>query len=83
MQTLCTHHEHVMPARDDSRERSAVNKAITEVLGALDGQSLDSFKAWKAPQCHLPDWQALLVWVRDTMPEQFPTVLRNARAYAR
>jgi hypothetical protein len=81
MQTLCTHHEHVMPAHDDSRERSAVNRAITEVIGALDGHTLDSFRAWKAP-CHLPDWQALLVWVRDAMPEQFPAVLRSARAYA-
>ena len=82
MQTLCTHHEHIMPARDDTRERNAVNQAINEVIGSIEGRRLDSFKSWKAPQCHLPQWQALLFWVRDTMPQQFPAVLNAARAYA-
>ena len=82
MQTLCTHHEHIMPARDDARERNAVNQAITEVIGALEGPMLDAYKAWKPPQCHVPQWQALLFWVRDTMPGHFPAVLNAARSYA-
>ena len=82
LQTLCQHHEHIMPATDDSRERSAVNRAIRDVIGAIDGRKMCSLQSWKAPQCHLPDWQALLFWVRDTMPEHLPAVLKAARAYA-
>jgi hypothetical protein len=82
MQTLCCHHEHVMPAGDDSRQRNAVNQAVSEVIGQIEGRTLDAFTAWKAPQCHLPHWQSLLFWVRDTMPDQFPLVLNAARAYA-
>jgi len=82
MQTLCTHNEHVMPAQDDTRERTAVNQAIADVIGAIEGRKLESLTAWKAPQCHLAPWQVLLLWVRDTMPERFPVVLQRARAYA-
>jgi hypothetical protein len=82
MQTLCCHHEHLMPANDDSRERTAVNRAITEVIGSIEGRTLESLIQWKAPMCHLPQWQVLLFWVRDTMPERFPAVLKAARAYA-
>jgi hypothetical protein len=83
MQTLCCHHEHVMSANDDARERTAVNRAIRDVIGAIEGRRLHSLQEWKPPQCHLPDWQVLLFWVRDTMPERFPAVLKAARAYAR
>jgi len=83
MQTLCRHHEHVMPAGDDARERTAVNRAVRDVIGAIEGRKLYSLQEWKPPQCHLADWQVLLFWVRDTMPERFPAVLKAAKAYAR
>jgi hypothetical protein len=82
MQTLCGHHEHVMPACDDARQRSAVNQAIVDVIGSIEGRALESLISWKPPECHLPQWQVLLLWVRDTMPERFPAVLQAARAHA-
>jgi len=82
LQALCHHHEHVMPAADDSRERAAVNRAIQEVIGAIEGRKLDSLTSWTPPHCHLEPWQVLLLWVRDTMPDRFPAVLRAARSYA-
>lgn len=81
LQTLCRHHEHVMPAVDDARQRSAVNQAIVDVIGDIEGRRLQSLLTWKPPACHLPTWQALLFWVRDTMPDQLPAVLAAARKY--
>lgn len=81
LQTLCHHHDHVMPAVDDSKQRSAVNQAIVEVLGDIEGRRLESLLSWKPPACHVPSWQALLLWVRDTMPEQLPAVLSAAKKH--
>jgi hypothetical protein len=81
MQTLCDHHDHVMPGRDSPRERNAVYQAIAEVVGPIEGRNLQSLHAWRSP-CQMPQWQSMLLWVRDTMPERLPAVLKAARGYA-
>lgn len=81
LQTLCRHHDHMIPAQDYARQRDAVNRAICEIIGDIEGRKLESLLSWTAPACDLPSWQALLFWVRDTMPERFGPVLAAARAY--
>lgn len=83
LQTLCSHHEHVMPAGDDASRRSAVNQAIVDVIGSIEGRRLDSLIDWQPPRCHVPNWQLLLLWVRDTMPEKLPAVLAAAKQHHR
>jgi hypothetical protein len=78
---LCSIHSHVIPADDYAGHRRAVNQAIAEVVGEVKGALLHSLVSWKGPGCHLPSSQALLFWVRDTMPERFDAVLERARRY--
>ena len=78
---LCCVHSHVIPAEDDTDHRAAVNRAIAEVIGDLKGGMLQSLASWKAPACQLPSSQALLFWLRETMPERFEAVLERARHY--
>ena len=81
---LCCTHSHVIPADDYVRHRLAVNEAIAEVLGGLGGAHLHSLSRWQGPPCELPSSQALLFWLRETMPAEFPVVLARAKAsYAR
>jgi hypothetical protein len=78
---LCCVHSHVVPAEDYVRHRLAVNRAIAEVIGELKGSVLQSLASWGGLSCSLPSSQALLFWVRETMPERFEAVLERARAY--
>ena len=78
---LCSIHSHVIPADDYARHRQAVNQAIAEVVGEVKGALLHSLVSWKGPGCQLPSSQALLFWLRETMPERFEAVLERARRY--
>lgn len=78
---LCSIHSHVIPADDYAGHRLAVNRAIAEVVGEVKGALLHSLVSWKGPGCHLPSSQALLFWLRETMPDQFDAVLERARHY--
>lgn len=80
---LCSIHSHVIPADDYAAQRIAVNRAIAEVVGEVKGALLHSLVSWKGPGCQLPSSQALLFWLRDTMPERFDAVLERARHYAK
>jgi hypothetical protein len=82
LREVCGKHSHVIPAEDYVRHRLAVNRAIAEIIGELKGPLLQSFLEWKGPSCDLPSSQALLFWVRETLPEQFHSVLARAKAYA-
>jgi hypothetical protein len=80
---LCGLHSHLIPAEDYAAHRLAVNQAIAEVVGELKGALLHSLAAWQGLGCHLPASQALLFWLRETMPERFDAVLERARHYAK
>ena len=78
---LCTRHSHVIPAEDYVRHRLAVDRAIADVIGAIRGPLLQSLLTWKGLACDLPSSQAVLFWLRETLPEYFDDVLSRARAY--
>jgi hypothetical protein len=63
------------------RHRLAVNRAIAEVVGEIKGPLLQSLLSWKGLTCELPSSQALLFWIRESMPERLQDVLARARAY--
>ena len=78
---LCCLHSHVIPAEDYARHRQAVNRAIAEVVGDIKGTLLQSLNSWRGLACDLPSSQAVLFWLRETLPEKFEAVLLRARAY--
>ena len=78
---LCCVHSHVIPASDYVRHRLAVNRAIADVVGDIRGTLLQSLTSWKGLACELPSSQALLFWLRETLPEQFEAVLERAKLY--
>lgn len=81
LKDLCSRHSHFIPAEDYVRHRLAVNRAIAEVVGEIKGPLLQSLLSWKGLTCELPSSQAILFWIRDTLPEHFRDVLSRARAY--
>ena len=82
LRDACCRHSHVIPADDYVRFRLAVNRAIAEILGEIKGPLLQSLLSWKGLACDLPSSQALLFWIRETLPEQFNPVLARVKAYA-
>ena len=81
LKDLCCVHSHVIPAPDYVRHRLAVNRAIAEVVGDIRGTLLQSLTSWKGLACELPSSQALLFWLRETLPDQFEAVLQRAKTY--
>ena len=81
LREVCCAHTHVIPAEDYVRHRLAVNRAIAEVVGEIRGPLLQSLLSWKGLSCDLPSSQALLFWLRDTMPERLGEVLSRAKTY--
>ena len=83
LQDICCRHSHVIPAENYVAHRLAVNRAIEDVIGEIRGPLLQSLLSWKGLPCELPSSQALLFWVRESMPERLPEVLARARSYQR
>lgn len=82
LQEVCCRHSHVIPAEDYAAHRIAVNRAIDEVVGPIDGAALQSLLSWEGlGGCDQPSSQAILFWVRDAMPERFAAVLARAREH--
>jgi hypothetical protein len=83
LKDLCCIHSHVIPAEDYVAHRLAVNRAIADVLGDIEGTLLQSLASWQGLTCELPSSQAVLFWVREALPEHFEAVLERARLYHR
>lgn len=77
---VCGTHSHVIPARDYGRHRNAVNTAIAEVIGPIEGEMLHSLISWKGAT-GVPASQAMLLWVKDTMPQHLSAVLEKAKQH--
>lgn len=78
---MCDAHSHVIPAEDYAGYRLAVNRAIAEVVGEIRGSLLQSLSSWQGVSCELPSSQAVLFWLRESLPERFEAVLARARAH--
>jgi hypothetical protein len=76
---VCSTHSHVIPADDYVQHRLTVNRAVTDVIGDMRGALLQSLVSWKSVPALMPSSQALLLWLKEQMPEQFPRVLARAR----
>jgi hypothetical protein len=80
---ICSTHSHLIPADDYARHRLTVNRAIAEVVGQIRGPLLQSMVAWKDVPALMPSSQALLLWLKERMPEHFTAVLARARELER
>jgi hypothetical protein len=76
---VCGTHAHVIPTRDYANHRAAINGAITDVIGPIEGKLLRSLTSWKGPASSMPPSQAMLLWVKETKPQQFHEVLERAK----
>jgi hypothetical protein len=76
---LAQNHSHLIPVEDYSRLERAVASALRETLGsaeaaALEGQLLQGYKA----PINMPHPQALLLALREALPQVADTVLARA-----
>jgi hypothetical protein len=76
---VCRTHSHVIPCDDYVRHRLTVNRAISEVIGDIKGPVLQSLVSWQGAASLMPSSQALLLWLKDHMPDHFERVLALAR----
>jgi hypothetical protein len=80
---LGQNHSHLIPVEDYSRLERAVAAALRETLGpddaaVLEGRLLQAYKA----SLDMPRSQALLLALRETLPQVADTVLARAgKAY--
>jgi hypothetical protein len=76
---VCCTHSHVIPADNYVQHRLVVNRAVADVIGQLSAPQLQSLRSWRGATSLMPSSQALLLWVREKMPERFEQVLARAR----
>jgi hypothetical protein len=76
---VCHTHSHVIPTHDYDRHREAVNCAITEVIGPINGPLFHSLVKWGRPGSGMPPAQEMLLWVKEKMPREFEAVLQRAK----
>ena len=76
---VCRTHSHVIPCDDYVRHRITINRAIAEVVGEIGAPVLQSLVVWQGASVRMPTSQALLLWLKDRMPEHFSSVLARAR----
>ncbi|MBV8030019.1 MAG: MEDS domain-containing protein [Betaproteobacteria bacterium] len=76
---VCSTHSHVIPASDYALHRMIINRALAEVVGDVRGPILQSLVSWKPDVCAMPSSHAVLLWVREHLPQHFEGVLARAR----
>ena len=80
---LCGH-THLVPTAVDGSLGDALEQAMREVLGArmegLQALMKENFRpAWAA----VPKSEAVILWLRNNLPEEAPEILHRARRYYR
>ena len=78
---VCGTHSHVIATADVASHKAAVNRAIREVIGEIRGPLFRSLALWNGAPCLMPSSQALLLWVKETLPMHFHEVIARSRAY--
>jgi hypothetical protein len=78
---VCGTHSHVIAAENVASHKEAVNRAIREVIGEIKGPLFRSLALWSGVPCLMPSSQALLLWVKETLPVHFDEVIARSRAY--
>jgi hypothetical protein len=78
---VCSTHSNVIPAEDHVRHRAAVNRAILEVVGPIEGPLLRSLMSWTKAAPDMPASQEMLLWIKQTRPRQFAEVLERAKRH--
>jgi hypothetical protein len=78
--SVCRTHSHVIPAADYLQHRFAVDRAIADVVGDIRDRLLKSLPDWNQPSAVMPASQALVLWLKDHMPQHFAAVIERARA---
>jgi hypothetical protein len=79
---VCRTHAHVIPAEDYALHRKVVDRAISEVIGPIEGSLLKSLATWAHGRGFgMPTSQSTLLWVKDAVPTKFDEVLACARRY--
>lgn len=76
---VCRTHSHVIPAADYAQHRFTVDRAIADVVGDIRGPLLQSLATWDAVPAMMPASQALILWLKEHMPDRFDAVLERAR----
>ena len=78
---VCGTHSHIISAENAASHKDAVNRAIREVIGEIKGPLFRSLALWNGVPCVMPSSQALLLWVKETLPAHFHEVMMRSRAY--
>lgn len=75
-------HSHLLPVRTNGELEHAVDRAMTEVLGAQTVASLlPLVRANLMPRLSVPPSEAMVLWLRSNLPPYADAVLSRARAY--
>jgi uncharacterized protein YoaH (UPF0181 family) len=78
---VCRTHSNLIPTHDYTSHRDAVNRAISDVLGPIKGRLLHSLASWSGEIADMPSSQAILLWIKETMPRHFSDILEKAKLY--
>jgi hypothetical protein len=78
---VCRTHSNVIPTHDYASHRAAVNKAMAEIVGPIEGSLLQSLVKWPGGLSGMPSSQEMLLWLKDAMPQHFQAVLQKAKEY--
>ena len=80
---VCRTHSHLIPTSDYANHRDAVNRAIADVIGPIKGAMLGKLASWAGTETAMPSSQAVLLWLKETSPQNFVDVLERAKRYDR
>jgi hypothetical protein len=78
--SVCRVHSHVLPAHDDARFRSAVERSLVEVLGPTKARDVLYIVGSTLREKRVPVAQDALRWVTANMPAQADRILARARS---
>jgi hypothetical protein len=78
---LGTNHSHLIPVEDYARLERAVGDALRQTVGADDARVLEQqLLSNYSPTFHMPRSQALLLALRESLPDVAESVLARSRA---